>query len=76
MLVSLLGRSSQQRERRSWLSKNLCAGGGIDTIKAHNKQATPRSSHCGAVEMISTSILEDLGLIPGFALWVMDPALL
>ena len=33
------------------------------------------SSHCGSVVMNPTSIHEDVGLIPGLAQWVNDPAL-
>ena len=36
----------------------------------------PWSSHHGTVEMNPTSIREDVGLIPGLAQWVSDPALL
>ena len=35
-----------------------------------------RSSHCGSALMNPTSICEDVGLIPGLAEWVKDPALL
>ena len=35
-----------------------------------------RSSHCGLVEINATSIHETAGLIPGFAQWVKDLALL
>ena len=33
------------------------------------------SSHCGSVVTNSTSIHEDVGLIPGLSQWVKDPAL-
>ena len=35
-----------------------------------------QSSHCGTVEMNPNSIQENAGLIPGFAQWVGDLALL
>ena len=35
-----------------------------------------RSSHFGSVVMNPASIHEDVGLIPGLAQWVRDPALL
>ena len=34
------------------------------------------SAYCGIVEMNLTSVYEDVGLIPGLAQWVKDPALL
>lgn len=36
MPVTLLGASSQQRERRSWLSKNLHASGGVYNVQGPN----------------------------------------
>ena len=32
------------------------------------------SSHCGSAVMNPTSIHEDVGLIPGLAQWIKDPA--
>ena len=37
---------------------------------------TRENSHCGSEVMNPTSIHEDMGLIPGLAQWVKDPALL
>ena len=35
-----------------------------------------RSSHCGSVEMNPTSILENVGLVPGLAQWVRNLVML
>ena len=44
--------------------------------KEEKKKKKQTSSHCGAVERNLTSIHEDVGSIPGLALWVKDPLLL
>ena len=40
----------------------------------NQKQKHVRSSYHGSAEMNSNSIHEDVGLIPGLAQWVKDPA--
>ena len=44
--------------------------------KIHNNEKQWRSSHHGSAVTNPTSIHENAGLIPGFAQWVKDPALL
>ena len=44
--------------------------------KTINSNIGKSSSHCGAVETNLTSTNEDAGLIPGFAQWVKELALL
>ena len=46
-----------------------------DQKKEESLEARRGSSHCGSVVTNLTSILKDMGLIPGLAQWVKDPAL-
>ena len=41
-----------------------------------NYNKVSRSSHCGSAIMNPNSNHQDVGLIPGIAQWVKDPALL
>ena len=44
-------------------------------VTSHARLGHQGRSHCGTARTSPTGILEDVGLIPGPALWVKDPAL-
>ena len=54
---------------------NEWIGLGKSSTKIFYKNCLPGSSHCGSAIMNPASMYEDMGLIPGLAQWVKDPAL-
>ena len=49
---------------------------GLGAKTRSDKESIKGTSLCGAAEMNPTSILEDIGLIPGLAQWVGDQVFL